>query len=100
MHDSMLVSDSLEGADGVITKWRGEMLPLLCDHLAAARSLSLASADILLLLLYGASVASSGCDWPAQSERAATLYLAPQVNQILEPTYNHSATVVGAPSST
>lgn len=29
-------SDSLEGADGVITKWRGETMLLLCDHLAAA----------------------------------------------------------------
>ena len=27
-------SDTLEGADGVITKWRGETLSLLCDHLS------------------------------------------------------------------
>lgn len=27
-------SDTHEGADGVITKWRGETLLLLCDHLA------------------------------------------------------------------
>lgn len=32
--ESQFAVDSLEGADGVIIKWRGEMLLLLCDHLA------------------------------------------------------------------
>lgn len=32
--ESQFAVDSLEGADGVVIKWRGEMLLLLCDHLA------------------------------------------------------------------
>lgn len=71
-HDSkefQFASDSLEGADGVLTQWRGEKLPPLCDHLALGglllldRSIRLAAIKALLFL-YGVNVAYSGCEWP------------------------------------